>query len=210
MPGRTSTRTRAGAAILADATRGLAVASVLVSVVWRSPVDAALFALVTGALLVPRALRVPAGLDIAYGIAVLAAAWSGSLGIYEAISWWDLMMHLVTTGLIAAVAYVAVARLLGLGEVADRTAVPAGRAAGVVVLTTALGLALSVSWEFAEWAGHTYADPAIHVGYLDTLGDLAAAGLGSLLAGVGLTLWEARPAAPDGSPTGATVASPPS
>ncbi|UNX54812.1 hypothetical protein MF406_00445 [Georgenia sp. TF02-10] len=38
-------------------------------------------------------------------------------------------------------------------------------------------------WELGEWVGHTYGDPEIHVGYDDTVGDLAAGLLGSLLAG---------------------------
>jgi hypothetical protein len=40
-----------------------------------------------------------------------------------------------------------------------------------------------VLWELVELVGHTYIDSTIFVGYTDTIGDLAAGGLGSLLAG---------------------------
>ena len=53
----------------------------------------------------------------------------------------------------------------------------------MTIVTLALGITLSVVWEFAEWAGYTYITSGINVGYADTLGDLAAGGLGSLLSG---------------------------
>ena len=43
-------------------------------------------------------------------------------------------------------------------------------------------------WEFAEWAGNNYITNEISVGYEDTLGDIAAGGAGSMVAGVALDL----------------------
>ena len=43
----------------------------------------------------------------------------------------------------------------------------------------AVGLVLSVLWELGEWTGHLYLDPAIYVSLTDTIGDLAAGGLGA-------------------------------
>ena len=45
-------------------------------------------------------------------------------------------------------------------------------------------LALSAIWEMVEWAGRTFIAPEIFVSYQDTIGDMAAGGLGSLLAGI--------------------------
>ena len=39
---------------------------------------------------------------------------------------------------------------------------------------TGLGAAAAVLWEVGEWAGHTFLDPRISVGYEDTIGDLVA------------------------------------
>lgn len=174
--------------------RVLAVASVVVAATARGPVDAALFALVLAGLVVPPAARVGPALDAAYGAGLLAAAWAGALDLYEAVSWLDLVMHLVVTGLIAAVAHLALARWTG--AVADpgatREADGAARRVGVVAVTTALGLALSVWWEIGEYLGHTYADSSIHVAYRDTVGDMVLGGIGSTVAGVALVVAGAR------------------
>jgi hypothetical protein len=174
--------------------RVLAVASVVVAATARGPVDAALFSLVLSGLVVPPAARVGPALDAAYGAGLLAAAWAGALDLYEAVSWLDLVMHLVVTGLIAAVAHLALARWTG--AVADPGATTgadgAARRVGVVAVTTALGLALSVWWEVGEYLGHTYADSSIHVAYRDTVGDMVMGGIGSTAAGVALVVTAAR------------------
>ena len=46
-------------------------------------------------------------------------------------------------------------------------------------------------WEFAEWVIREYIDPETFVGYTDTLGDLLAGGLGSVIAGFLLPFFTA-------------------
>lgn len=173
------------------AVRVLGLLSAAVALLLRGPVDAALLALVLAGLVVPVAAGIGPRLDVAYGLGLLAAAWSGALDLYETVAWLDLVMHLVVTGLVAAVAHVAVARWTG--AVADPGTLVGGRAgAGAVAVTAALGLALSVLWEVGEYLGHTYLDPSIHVAYRDTVGDLVMGGLGSAAAGVALVLGPRR------------------
>ena len=43
-----------------------------------------------------------------------------------------------------------------------------------VLVATALGTALAVLWEYAEFVGNAAVDPRVQVGYRDTMGDLAA------------------------------------
>ncbi|VTR75438.1 hypothetical protein CHMI_00183 [Cellulomonas hominis] len=160
---------------------------VVVAVVARGPVDAALFGLVLSGLVVPVTAGVDGRLDAAYGAGLLAAAWAGALGLYEAVTWLDLVMHLVVTGLVAAVAHLVLARRSGAVLDPGR-ATGTGERVGSVAVTTALGLGLSVLWEVGEYLGHTYADPTIHVAYRDTVGDLVLGGLGSTVAGTGLVL----------------------
>ncbi|MFF1530025.1 hypothetical protein [Cellulomonas sp. NPDC058312] len=173
------------------AVRVLGLLSAAVALLLRGPVDAALLALVLAGLVVPVAAGIGPRLDAAYGLGLLAAAWSGALDLYETVAWLDLVMHLVVTGLVAAVAHVAVARWTG--AVADPGTLVGPRArAGSVVVTAALGLGLSVLWEVGEYLGHTYLDPSIHVAYRDTVGDLVMGGLGSTVAGVALVLGPRR------------------
>jgi hypothetical protein len=170
--------------------------SVLVALVAGGPVDALLLVLVLGGLVVPVVVRVPAALDAAYGASLLAAAWCAVLELYQAVPWLDVVAHVVVTGLVAAVAHLVLARTTGAvldPAAVDPTGAPdpdavRGRAArvGAVVVTLALGLALSALWEVGEYVGHTYVDDAIFVTYADTVGDLVAGGLGSLAAGLWL------------------------
>lgn len=87
----------------------------------------------------------------------------------------------LATAAVAPIGYLLLIRLWLL-QPPDRVA--GGRAGtSVVVLTLALGLSLSVLWEFAEWAGDKYIDSNIGVGYEDPLGDLAAGAAGSIASG---------------------------
>jgi hypothetical protein len=171
----------------ADAVRLAGVVSLATAAVFFDVVAVALLLLVLGGLMVPRVLGTTTRLDVAYGVGILVAAWSGVLDVYRHVLWWDVVVHGVVTGLVAVLGYGVVVRLGVARDAAeaDRHGRRA-RLVGIPVLTAALGLGLSVVWELGEWAGHTYVDPSIHVSQTDTLGDLAAGGLGSLLAGVAL------------------------
>lgn len=184
----------------ADLVRLAGVVSVVIAVVTRGPIDAVLFLLVLGGLILPPLFRAPVPLDAAYGVGLLVAAWSGSLGLYEQIGWLDLAIHFSATALAAAVAYLAVATTgaavwpHALGTDAVAAGERDGRTLGIVVLVAAIGFGLSVLWEIGEYFGHTYLDPEINVGYVDTVGDVTAGGLGSALAGWGLAMWGRRTA----------------
>jgi hypothetical protein len=175
----------------ADAVRLAGLASLLTAVLWFDGVAVALMLLVLGALMVPRALGTPGRLDVGFGVVLLVAAWSGVLDVYQRLAWWDLVMHFTATGLIAAVAYAIVVRL-GSGLPPAQAGARAQRV-GVAVLTSALGMGLSVLWELGEWLGDTYVDASIHVTQVDTLGDLVAGGLGALVAGWALTVQSPGP-----------------
>jgi hypothetical protein len=167
-------------ATVADAIRVLGLVSVVVAGIWFQATDAGILALALPALLVPRFLGVRSGFDILYGITVLVAAWSNVLDLYTALRWWDVPVHLLCTGLLAAVLYVALERF----AVIPHASRPARQR---VVLMAVLGLAISALWEMVEWFGYTFISDEIFVAYQDTIGDMAVGGLGALLAGVALT-----------------------
>ena len=165
---------------LADGVRVAGLLSVVAAFIWWDVTDAGVLALALPALLVPRLAWVLPWFDIVYGITVLAAAWSNVLDLYRTIAGWDLLLHFVCTGVIAAMAYLVLARLNVV--TAPRSASFLRRTPLVVV--TALGLAASALWEMIEWLGYTFVSGDIFVGYNDTIGDMAVGGLGAVLAGV--------------------------
>ena len=165
---------------LADGVRVAGLLSVVAAFIWWDVTDAGVLALALPALLVPRLAWVLPWFDIVYGITVLAAAWSNVLDLYRTIAGWDLLLHFVCTGVIAAMAYLVLARLNVV--TAPRSASFLRRTPLVVV--TALGLAASALWEMVEWLGYTFVSGDIFVGYNDTIGDMAVGGLGAVLAGV--------------------------
>jgi hypothetical protein len=174
--GRVSTERRP---LPGDLVRAGAAASVVVGVVAFGEVAGALFFLVLGGALVPRLLRLPAVLDVCFGSSLLLAAWAAQLGWYDAVPWLDLLVHTVCTGLIAAVGVIALVR----GRMLD-VATPGGRAqVGLVVTTAGIGALSAILWELGEWAGHSYLDGSITVGYTDTVTDLAVGVVGAAIAG---------------------------
>ncbi|MEK8228690.1 hypothetical protein NKG05_25870 [Oerskovia sp. M15] len=101
-------------------------------------------------------------------------------------------MHLVATAVLTVLAY---ALLVFVGRSRPRPREGEGRMhlRSVPPLAPAPGrrdhgdgarVLLALLWETGEWAGATFVDESINVGYVDTLGDLAAGGIGSLLAGL--------------------------
>lgn len=164
---------------VADALRGIGLASMVVIAVGWGFVDMAVFALAMLGVVVPRFLGARASLDVAVCIAVLVAAWSAVLDLYAAIPWWDIVVHCGLNGLIAAIAWVLCTQIgVSLVGTAERY-----RFALTVILTTVFGLALGAVWEMWEWFGHNFLDESIYVAYNDTIGDIVAGGIGSMIAG---------------------------
>lgn len=176
-------RERTQPALLAgDVVRVLVALSVVAATVLFGWVGAALVSLVLLGAVVPRALGLHGYGDPALGLVLSAAAWAGLLDLYEAVPWLDLVMHLVATGALAALLWLVLRRtgaVSGPGDGSLRRP-----RLGVVVSVTGLGALLALLWEIGEWAGATYVDGSINVGYTDTVSDLAAGTVGSLVAGI--------------------------
>jgi hypothetical protein len=167
---------------LADAVRALGVVSVAAAFVWWTATDAGILALALPALVVPRFVGVRPGFDIFFGVTVLVAAWSNVLGLYRSWPGWDLAVHFVCTGVLAAMLYLLLAHL----RVVPGPAAPGTRRRTPIVVVSALGLAISAVWEMVEWAGKTFVTDEIFVTYEDTIGDMAVGGLGAIGAALGV------------------------
>ncbi|WP_206422666.1 hypothetical protein [Nocardioides pantholopis] len=164
--------------VVTDLLRAVALVSVVLGALGWGFVGFALFLLVLGGTMVPRALGAPLALDAAYCSGLLLGAWAAELDWYLRIGWLDVVVHATVTGLVAAMGYVAMVRVGMLPQGVHRS--------GAAVVTAALGTTLAVVWELGEWFGHTFVDERIQVGYADTVGDLAAGAAGATVAGVAL------------------------
>ncbi len=174
--------TSAAVRLVADVLRIGGVASLVWAAAEAEWVNAALFALVLGGLMLPRMVPTRPGVDLTYGATLLFAAWSAVDDLYVRYDWLDNVVHAVACGLVAAVVHRLLVAASVLPPATDRSLRRAGT--GVVVTVWALGLALGTLWEAGEWFGHTRLDQRIQVGYGDTVEDLMADCLGALVAGL--------------------------
>ncbi|WJL94262.1 hypothetical protein QSU92_09650 [Microbacterium sp. ET2] len=177
--------------IAADGVRLLGVISVVIAAVWFTLLDAGVVAFSLPALMLPRFLALRPGWDIAVALSVLVAAWSNIFGLYESIPGWDLVVHAVVSGAITLMGLQALAHV-GVLPGPARSRHP--RVSGAV-LGGMLALAFGALWEMVEWAGRTFVTAEIIVSYNDTIGDLAADGVGGVVAG--LVLAGGRVTRPD-------------
>ncbi|KTR96599.1 hypothetical protein NS220_01510 [Microbacterium testaceum] len=161
---------------LADAVRAVAIVVVIVSLFTLPFTDFAVLSMSLPAVMLSRMIGLRAGLDLVTCVTVFVAAGSNVLELYRAWTGWDLIVHLVCTGVLAAVALVL---LDDAGVVA-----PTGRRRTPIVVATMAGLALSAVWEMVEWLGYRFVTDSIFVTYDDTIGDMMAGGAGALVAGV--------------------------
>jgi hypothetical protein len=192
-------RPQGPAELIADGVRLLAVASIVVAGLGWGAKGAASVAVVSVAMLLPRALGVRPGFDIAYGVIALVSVWSSVTDLYGEVRWWDLPMHFLMNGLAAATCYILLVRLR---VVPDAATMPRP-VLSYAILTTTIGAALSSFWEMFEWFTTTFLDPSTVLGYRDTVSDMVVGTLGSLLAGLLMPVLAAKPvparhSAPDG------------
>lgn len=191
--------------ILAGLLRCGAVLSLFAAITWMSRADIALFAILFLALLVPQVTMMPRPFDAAICATLLLATWSAVLDWYQTVDWLDDVVHFITNGAAAGALYLVLARV---SLIRGTSGVDLQRSlATPVILTSMIGLAVGVMWEFVERLD-TILNPGTMYGYTDTIGDLAAGGLGSLAAGLTL-LWllsaDRKSALADGHSAASTV-----
>jgi hypothetical protein len=104
--GATFLRRPRGAEWIADALRVVAVLSVPAAGIGWGPVALAVMMLALLGVVVPRALGVRPGLDIAVVALSLVAGWSSVLGWYTSVFLWDKVVHVTFLTVLSAVAWV--------------------------------------------------------------------------------------------------------
>lgn len=185
---------------LALAVRWLGPLSVLLTALFFDAVGASVMMLVCLAITITWRARLPAALEIATDLTLLVAAWSSVFLLYERYDHWDLVVHFAATAVLAELTFRALerwSRLSSPGPVSH------------VVLVSSLGAALALVWEYLEFAGYYLVDPQVNVGYLDTMGDMAAGHAGAVVAGILGTWARQRADASGGTRPDGDAAGPP-
>jgi len=140
-------------------------------------------------LLAARAVDLPRLYDLALSLAMILTGWGEALGLYDAISFYDNIVHFLTPLFSSQVAYIALARAEVLPDPRDETG-PRHHVA-IFLVTAALGIAIGAVWEIFEWASDGAFGSRLQTGNDDTVGDLIADTLGSLTGGALLVAWTA-------------------
>lgn len=181
------------ARLLADGLRAATLLSAAVVLIWLNGYGVP-FAVLFLILLAPRLLDVAAPFDAAFAATMLTATWARQQHWYVNVSWVDEAVHAVTPGATAAAVYLMLAKLDLLPDVRELT--DATRRFSLVLLVTFVGLGLATIWEFFEWVENQYSPQSTHVGYNDTISDLALGGMGSVIAGALIVFWFHRHPSP--------------
>jgi len=123
----------------------------------------------------------PYGLDITLGLPFLIDTAGNALNLYDTITWWDDLNHLVNWGILSA----------GFGFFLLMRPIGQLATAG---LTVGFGAVTAILWEVAEYLTFVRNSPELTTAYTDTLGDLMLGLTGSVIAGVmmGWVLWPRR------------------
>ncbi|WP_435769513.1 hypothetical protein [Nocardioides sp. SYSU DS0651] len=145
------------------------------------------FVLLTVLLFAIRRAEVPPTFTAAFVLLMLLATWASVHHWYRDIAWADEVVHVLTPGSLAATAYFVLVHfdlMPGWGTGTRRL-----RSWSPVLWVAVVGVTAAVLWEFYEWVVEQISPRGMIVGYTDTVLDLAAGTVGSVVAGVLVLAW---------------------
>ena len=137
--------------------------------------------------LIARVVNLPRPYDFGFVLVLTLHAAGEALGWYDSLEWFDRIVHVVLPCLVAPVLYIGLARLDVLSDPRDHT--NARHYTGMAIVAFCLGMAVGGLWEIVEFASDGVLDTALSEGNPDTVGDLVADAVGSLLGAVLLVAW---------------------
>jgi hypothetical protein len=120
-------------------------------------------------------------------VAVLLARAAQLPRLYDAIAWYDNVVHVVVPLLTSQVLYLCLARIEVLPDLRDETQLR--RHLGIWIVTFALGVAVGGLWEIFEYASDGLFGSELQLGNEDTVGDLIADSLGAAAGATMLVAW---------------------
>lgn len=137
--------------------------------------------------LIARLVNLPRLYDLAFMAAMSLQGWGEATDLYDRLSWFDTVVHVVLPCLVAPVLYIGLARLDVVPDPRDETHTE--HYVGLFVLTLALGAAMGAVWEIVEWTSDGLFGTGLQEGNDDTMRDLLADLVGSLIGAGLLVLW---------------------
>jgi uncharacterized membrane protein YjdF len=141
-------------------------------------------------LVAARIANLPRLYDLAVVVALMFTQGGEALNLYDAIAWYDRVVHFVVPLLASQIIYLCLARIEVMPDPGQET-LPRHEA-GMFVAVFALGLAAGALWEIFEWTSDGLFGSALSEGNTDTVGDLIADACGSLAGGALMVLWSKR------------------
>ncbi|HWC27862.1 MAG TPA: hypothetical protein VG474_14830 [Solirubrobacteraceae bacterium] len=141
-------------------------------------------------LVAARFANLPRLYDLALIVALAFTQGGEALNLYDALAWYDRVVHFLVPLLSSQVFYLCLARIELMPDPRQRT-LP-NHEAGMFVAVFALGLAAGALWEIFEWTSDGLFGSNLSEGNADTVGDLIADALGSLAGGALMVLWAKR------------------
>lgn len=170
-----------------DVLRGAFIVGALIEVATGDVADAARLVLTVGLVLVPRALNMPRPFDLAFTLGMSAQAWGNVFGLFERLSWYDMLVHTLLPMLAAPTAYVALVRLGVLPDLKE--AREQHHRLGIFLVTFFLGTGFEAVYEVYEFVADRVLGTNLVAGEVDTATDLIASAVGSMLGGALLVVW---------------------
>jgi hypothetical protein len=136
---------------------------------------------------VVRPLQLPRAYDACFVAALALQAGGEALGAYDAIPWFDNVVHFSLPFFLAPTIYIALARADVVPDPKDSST--RAHYVGIFVVTLALGVAIGGLWEIWEWVSDHSFGSSLQLGLDDTVGDLVADTAGSLCGALLLVCW---------------------
>lgn len=173
-----------------DAMRVAMLVGAAVTLGWGPREQSFRLALTFFVVLVPRALAVPRLFDLAFVLAMSFQAWGNVFGAFDGIYGYDKVVHFLLPSATSALLYLLLVRLRALPDLASERSLHAN--VGIALVTLALGLTVGALYEIYEWFADTVLGGHLYTSYGDSIGDLVDDGMGSLLGGLLIVVWNAR------------------
>ncbi len=119
------------------------------------------FAVVAGFMLAARGADMSPPFAAAFAVFLLLATWASVQHLYRQIPQFNVLVHVLTPGSLAAVAYFVLVRAALLPGV--RSSTPQRRSWAPVVWVVVVGVTAAVFWEFNEWGFEQVAPSSMRV-----------------------------------------------
>ncbi len=134
-----------------------------------------------------RPVQLPRVYDAAFVVALCLQATGEALGAYDALPWFDNVVHFTLPFFLAPTLYIALARADLVPDPKDET--DTRHYVGIFVVTLAFGVAIGGIWEIWEWVSDHTLGSSLQLSNDDTVGDLVADTAGSAAGAALLVCW---------------------